>query len=104
MADVPSLSDEERAELEHLRAEKAARMEAERAAKERAELEFLKKERERNLREASAIAHEAELRERGRRLMEPDDVDLGMPLGQKLVLGTVLLLAILFLVARFLGA
>ncbi len=46
MADQNStpLTDEERAELEALRAEKAAREEAERARKERAELEALRAE------------------------------------------------------------
>ena len=46
MADTTSapLTDEERAELEALRAEKAAREEAERARKERAELEALRAE------------------------------------------------------------
>ena len=60
------LSNDERAELEQLRAEKAQRerMDAERDA---------------------AI-------ERGRRLMEPDD-DLSMPIGQKIVLLAVALMS-----------
>ena len=41
------LTDEERAELEQLRAEKAAREEAERARRERAELEELRRARRR---------------------------------------------------------
>ena len=45
MADeVVPLTDEERAELEALRAEKAARIQAEQAARERAELEALRNE------------------------------------------------------------
>ena len=100
MADeVRPLSDEERAELEALRAEKAAREERERVARERAELEALRSEsaqqRQPAKREAAATAARAaaaeedrrirEQRERGAKLMEPDD-DLRMPLGQKLVL------------------
>lgn len=49
--DTAPLSDAERAELEALRAEKAAREEAERARRERAELEALRAE--------SRAAHEA---------------------------------------------
>jgi len=87
-----ALSDEERAELEALRAEKAARKKAEQDARERAELEALRKERDakealaRQARqEAEQDARDAQLRERNRQLMEPDD-DLRMPLAQKLVL------------------
>lgn len=87
-----ALTDEERAELEALRAEKAARAQAERDARERAELEALRKERKarevaarRSEEEAALDARDAQIRERNRQLMEPDD-DLRMPLAQKIVL------------------
>lgn len=119
MADeVRPLSDEERAELEALRAEKAAREERERVARERAELEALRSEsaqqRQPAKREAAAAtaARAAaveedrrirEQRERGAKLMEPDD-DLRMPLGQKLVLGVMgLLVVIILFMSKFLG-
>jgi hypothetical protein len=101
MADATPLTDEERAELEQLRAEKAARAEAEQAARERAELARLKEERATRQREAAAMQRESELREQGRRLMEPDDEDLGMPIGQKIVFGLVLVLALAVLIAQF---
>ena len=110
--DVAPLTDEERAELEALRAEKAAREERERAARERAELEALRAERQgqqasqqarpsAEARERAAQAEEdrriREARERGAKLMEPDD-DLRMPLGQKLVLGVIALLVVIIVV------
>lgn len=118
MADeVRPLSDEERAELEALRSEKAAREERERAARERAELEALRSESAQRSqpvkREAAAAAARAaeaeedrrirEQRERGAKLMEPDD-DLRMPLGQKVVLGVIALLVVIILfMTKFLG-
>ena len=47
MADNNGLTDEERAELEQLRAEKAARERAARDAAERAELEHLRRQKAR---------------------------------------------------------
>ena len=98
------LSEEERVELEALRAEKAAREERARAERERAELEALRAEREatsqrptRPVRQTASRAEAAEdqrireARERGAKLMEPDD-DLRMPVGQKIVLGVIMLL------------
>lgn len=119
MADeVRPLSDEERAELEALRAEKAAREERERVARERAELEALRSERAQQRQPAKREAAAAtaaraaaaeedrrirEQRERGAKLMEPDD-DLRMPLGQKLVLGVMgLLVVIILFMSKFLG-
>ena len=87
--DDAALTEDERAELEQLRAEKAAREEAERARQERAELERLRAERQARTEE-----------ERARSLMEPGD-DLSMPVGQKIVLAGVaiaVLLAVLMLV------
>ena len=113
MADDHNLTDDERAELEQLRAEKAEREKAARAAAERAELEQLRAERaraeaaERAERERDAVDREqdariAEQRERGRKLMEPDD-DLRMPLGQKIVFGAVIIAAIVFALMTFFG-
>lgn len=91
MADAP-LTDEERAELERLRAEKAARN-----AAQKAELESLRAEQA----EAEQMARDAERRERAREYMEPDE-DLKMPLGQKLVL-LVLAIIVAVFVMSFVG-
>ena len=74
------LSDDERAELEQLRREKAARERAESDARERAELERLRKERQELDSEA-----EAERRiEAARQRMEPGE-DLRMPVAQRII-------------------
>lgn len=86
-----ALTEEERAELEQLRAEKAAREDAERARRERAELERLRAER-------AARAEE----ERARSLMEPGD-DLSMPVGQKIVLAGVAIAVLLAVAIVFFG-
>ena len=75
------LSDSERAELEQLRAEKAAREEAAAAARERAELEQLRQEQEQADHDAAVDARIEAARQR----MEPDD-DLKMPMAQKIIL------------------
>lgn len=103
MADKTGLTDEERAELEQLRAEKAAREQAARDAAERAELERLRSERARSEAERAAEARDAEARERGRELMEPDDDDLKMPLGQKIVILAVVGIAVVWLAVTVLG-
>lgn len=96
MTDAP-LTDEERAELERLRAEKAAREQAARNAAQKAELESLRAEQA----EAEQMARDAERRERAREYMEPDE-DLKMPLGQKLVL-LVLAIIVAVFVMSFVG-
>ena len=119
------LSDEERAELEALRAERAAREAAEQAARERAELEALRAEhqaaqaaqpqsatpspaprsacRAPSQEELDEDRRIAEARARGTRLMEPDD-DLAMPLGQKIVLAVLALIVIIIVVmAKIVG-
>lgn len=96
MADAPH-TDEERAELERLRAEKAAREQAARNAAQKAELESLRAEQA----EAEQMARDAERRERAREYMEPDE-DLKMPLGQKLVL-LVLAIIVAVFVMSFVG-
>ena len=119
---VQPLTDEERAELEALRAEKAEREAREQAARERAELEALRAERAsqsapqpapqpaKPAQQARATAVESEedrrireARERGAKLMEPDD-DLRMPMGQKIVLAVlVALVIIVFVMTRLVG-
>lgn len=97
------LSEEERAELEALRAERDARKQA---AREREELEALRAQGGRpaarrpvasgasRRAEAAEDARIREARERGARLMEPDE-DLRMPVGQKVVLGVLVALVVL---------
>ena len=100
-----ALSAEERAELEELRREKAAREQAQAAARDRAELNQLKAERARLAQEAETDRHIAEVRAQGRQLMEPDedDEDIRMPLGQKIVLIAVFALAAALLLVTILG-
>jgi len=93
------LTDDERRELEELRAEKAKRQEAAKAAQERAELEHLRSEKAVAAKEQEEISREQAQRERGRQLMGPDD-DLKMPLGQKLTIAAVVGLAIVFLLVN----
>lgn len=117
-------AEKERAELETLRAEKERReLEALRAEKTRAT-----QAKAADQVEASAVAEDAQLRAaqqravhqaaqqeaeqirriqeqraKGRALMEPDedDEDIKMPLGQKIVIGTVVILAVIFVVSQF---
>lgn len=96
------LSDEERAELEALRAEKAKREEAERARRERSELERLKAERARSAREREKDERTRQIREHNAKLMEPDD-DLRMPVGQKLVLMALLFAVVAIVLAMTFG-
>ncbi|HIY80029.1 MAG TPA: hypothetical protein IAA42_06315 [Candidatus Olsenella excrementavium] len=103
MAEDTGLTDEERAELEQLRAEKAARQQAERDAAERAELERLRAQRATDEAERAARAREAQARERGRALMEPDEDDLRMPLGQKIVILAIVGVAAVWLAVTILG-
>lgn len=76
-----ALNQQEREELERLRAEKQKRQEQERAAQERKELEFLRQEALR----ASQDKLQAENIERARAIMEPG-LDMKMPLPQKIVI------------------
>ena len=119
-----ALTDAERAELEALRAEKERReLEALRAEKTRAvqaeaqaqaeaaaaaEDAQLVADQQRAARqaaqqEAEQIRRIQEQRAKGRALMEPDadDEDIKMPLGQKIVIGTVVILAVIFVVSQF---
>ena len=119
-----ALTDAERAELEALRAEKERReLEALRAEKTRAaqaeaqaKAEAAAAEEDAQLvaaqqraarkaaqQEAEQIRRIQEQRAKGRALMEPDedDEDIKMPLGQKIVIGTVVILAVIFVVSQF---
>lgn len=104
MAD-DSLTPEERAELEQLRAEKAERERRSQAARERAELEQLKAERARADKDAREDARIAEAKARGRALMEPDedDEDIRMPAGQKMVLVAIVAIAAVLVLMTVLG-
>ena len=101
MADETPLTDEERAELEQLRAEKAARAKAQAEARERRELERLKEDKQREEAVGAQLLRVAQMRQKGRELMEPDD-DLKMPLGQKIVLAAVAVIAIVVLASALL--
>lgn len=105
MADDGGLTDEERAELEQLRAEKAARQRSQQAARERAELEELKAEKRRAAQDAQQDARIAQARAKGRALMEPDeaDDDIHMPTGQKVVLAAIFAVAALVVLMAIFG-
>lgn len=121
---VAALTDEERAELEALRAEKERReleeLRAEKARAVQAEAQTqaesaatdedvqLVEAQQRAARhaaqqEAEQIRRIQEQRAKGRALMEPDedDEDIKMPLGQKIVIATVVILAVIFVVSQF---
>lgn len=104
-------AEKERAELEALRAEKTraaqaeAQAEAEAAAVEDAQLVAAQQRAAHQAaqQEAEQIRRIQEQRAKGRALMEPDedDEDIKMPLGQKIVIGTVVILAVIFVVSQF---
>ncbi len=100
---TPALTDGERAELESLRAEKAKRDQARASAAERSELEALKAEAARTQADIERDRAAAEARERGRRIMEPDEDDLSMPIGQKIVILAVIGIALAFILMTVLG-
>ena len=103
MADNDGLTEAERAELEQLRAEKAAREEAEKAKKELSSAKQTElKTKVQSLAEADADARDAARRERAREYMEPDE-DLKMPAGQKMVLGVIALVVVVMLLMQFFG-
>ena len=105
-------AEKERAELETLRAEKTRAVQAEAqeqaeaaAAAEEAQLVAAQQRAARQAaqQEAEQIRRIQEQRAKGRALMEPDedDEDIKMPLGQKIVIGTVVILAVIFVVTQF---
>ena len=106
-------AEKECAELETLRAEKTraaqveaqAQAQAEAAAAEDAQLvaDQQRAARQAAQQEAEQIRRIQEQRAKGRALMEPDedDEDIKMPLGQKIVIGTVVILAVIFVVSQF---
>lgn len=108
-------AEKERAELEALCAEKThaaqsaaqaeAQAEAEAAAAEDAQRVAAQQRAARKAaqQEAEQLRRIQEQRAKGRALMEPDedDEDIKMPLGQKIVIGTVVILAVIFVVSQF---
>ncbi len=108
-------AEKERAELEALRAEKTRAVQAEAQAQAQAQAESAAAEdaqlveaqqcaaRQAAQQEAEQMRRIQEQRAKGRALMEPDedDEDIKMPLGQKIVIGTVVILAVIFVVIQF---
>lgn len=101
-------AEKERAELETLRAEKTRAAQAEAAVQAEVDAVAESEAQQRAARqaaqqEAEQIRRIQEQRAKGRALMEPDedDEDIRMPLGQKIVIGTVVILAVIFVVSQF---
>ncbi len=104
--DSTPLSDDERAELEALRAEKARREEAERARRDRAELEALRAEAKPSQRPSSkpdaVAAQDPADKTFGQRMVtssETDDDGLpAMPPAQKIIIAVCIIAALGFVV------
>ena len=101
-------AEKERAELEALRAEKTRAVQAEAAVQAEVDAAAESEAQQRAARQAAQQEAEQirciqEQRAKGRALMEPDedDEDIKMPLGQKIVIGTVVILAVIFVVSQF---
>ena len=101
-------AEKARAELEALRAEKTRAAQAEAAVQAEVDAAAESEAQQRAARqaaqqEAEQIRRIQEQRAKGRALMEPDedDEDIKMPLGQKIVIGTVVILAVIFVVSQF---
>ena len=107
-------AEKERAELKALRAEKTRAAQAEAQAQAQAQAAAAAEDaqlvaaqqraaRQEAQQEAEQIRRIQEQRAKGRALMEPDedDEDIKMPLGQKIVIGTVVILAVIFVVSQF---
>ena len=101
-------AEKERAELEALRAEKTRAAQAEAAVQAEVDAAVESEAQQRAARqavqqEAEQMRRIQEQRAKGRALMEPDedDEDIKMPLGQKIVIGTVVILAVIFVVSQF---
>ena len=107
-------AEKERRELEALRAEKTRAAQAEAQAQAQTEADTAPEDaqlvaaqqraaRQAAQQEAEQIRRIQEQRAKGRALMEPDedDEDIKMPLGQKIVIGTVVILAVIFVVTQF---
>ena len=101
-------AEKERAELEALCAEKTRAAQAEAAVQAEVDAAAESEAQQRAARQAAQQEAEQmrriqEQRAKGRALMEPDedDEDIRMPLGQKIVIGTVVILAVIFVVSQF---
>ena len=94
-----ALSDEERAELEQLRAQKTALEEAQREQQERAELEQLRKQQKHALEDAEYYAEKQRRKEERRKAWENPDYGVEdlepMPLKQKIVIAVIAVIAVL---------
>jgi multidrug efflux pump subunit AcrA (membrane-fusion protein) len=99
--DAKPLSDEERSELEALRAEKERRERAAKAAADRDELERLRRQQAQAEADAAEDARIREIQRRTHDLVEPDD-DLRMPLMQKVVLVALVVGVIIFIAFQLL--
>ena len=101
-------AEKDRRELESLRAEKTRAAQAEAATQAEVDAAVESEAQQRAARQAAQQEAEQmrriqEQRAKGRALMEPDedDEDIKMPLGQKIVIGTVVILAVIFVVSQF---
>ena len=101
-------AEKDRRELESLRAEKTRAAQAEAATQAEVDAAVESEAQQRAARQAAQLEAEQirriqEQRAKGRALMEPDedDEDIKMPLGQKIVIGTVVILAVIFVVSQF---
>ena len=101
-------AEKDRRELESLRAEKTRAAQAEAATQAEVDAAVESEAQQRAARKAAQQESEQirriqEQRAKGRALMEPDedDEDIKMPLGQKIVIGTVVILAVIFVVSQF---
>ena len=101
-------AEKERAELEALRAKKTRAAQAEAAVQAEVDAAAESEAQQRAARqaaqqEAEQIRRIQEQRAKGRALMEPDedDEDIKMPLGQTIGIGTVVILAVIFVVSQF---
>ena len=90
MPDTNALTDDERAELEALRAEKAKREQAQAAAAERAELEALKAEAARTKSEAEHDRAIAEARERGKKRALANGIEPGLGIAVMTLMGVLM--------------
>lgn len=104
--DSTPLSDDERAELEALRAEKARREEAERARRERVELEALRAEAKPSQRPSSkpdaVAAQDSADKTFGQRMVTSSEIDddglPAMPPAQKIIIAVCIIAALGFVV------
>lgn len=97
-----ALTDEERMELEALRAQKAAAEEATREARERAELEQLRRAQKHAEEDARDLAERQRRREERRKAWENPDYGVDdlepMPTKQKIVIAVLAVILVIFII------